>query len=122
MTVPRGAAHDRATSLLPNVCFTSKSGHRLSAAGCPLCAKSGREQVQQMACGNARLVDHLVGASKERLRNAQTERLGSFEIDDQFVFGRHLHWQVGGLLSVEDAIDVAGRAPVQVDKVRPIGN
>jgi hypothetical protein len=39
---------------------------------------------------NDSLFDHLVGASKERLRNAQTESLDGFEIDDKFVFGRRL--------------------------------
>jgi hypothetical protein len=32
-----------------NVRFTPKSGHWNSVAACPLCAKSGREQVQQEA-------------------------------------------------------------------------
>jgi hypothetical protein len=36
--------------------------------------------------------------------------------------GRHLHRQVGGLLALQDAIDVAGRPPVLLDIVRPIGD
>src|SRR5215472_6944247 len=32
-----------------NVCFTPKSGHWDSAARCPLCARSGCEQVHQIA-------------------------------------------------------------------------
>jgi hypothetical protein len=32
-----------------NIRFTPKSGHWLSAPGCPLCAKSGHHVVQQIA-------------------------------------------------------------------------
>ena len=38
------------------------------------------------------------------------------------IFGRRLHWQVGGLLAFEDAIDVAGRATVLFDVIRPVGD
>src|SRR3979411_3126033 len=31
-----------------------------------------------------------------------------------------LHWQIGGVLALEDAIDVTGRATVLVDEIRPI--
>ena len=50
---------------LTNVRFTPKSGHRNSAAQCPLCAKSGREQVQQKSAMKAGLFDHFVGASED---------------------------------------------------------
>ena len=33
-----------------------------------------------------------------------------------------LHRQVGRLLALEDAVDVAGRAPVLVDDIRPVGD
>jgi hypothetical protein len=33
-----------------------------------------------------------------------------------------LHRQIGGLLSFKDAIDVAGRAPILVNHVGPIGD
>ena len=33
-----------------------------------------------------------------------------------------MHWQIGRLLAFEDAVDVAGRAPVLVDPISPIGN
>ena len=41
---------------------------------------------------------------------------------DQLVLGRRLHRQIGRLLALEDAIDVAGRASVLVDKIRAIGD
>ena len=52
----------------------------------------------------------------------EAERLGSLEVDHQFVLGRRLHRQVGGLLALEDAIDVAGGLPVLVDVIGPIGD
>ena len=46
----------------------------------------------------------------------EAERLGGLEVDDQFEFGRRLHRQVGRLLALEDAVDVAGGAPVLVGR------
>ena len=48
--------------------------------------------------------------------------LAVLRLIDEFVLGRRLHRQVGGLLALEDAIDVAGRAPVPVDHIGPIGD
>ena len=52
----------------------------------------------------------------------QTDSLGRLEVDHQFVLGWRLHRQVGWLLALEDAIDVASRAPVRVDPIRPVGD
>ena len=46
----------------------------------------------------------------------EAERLRGLEVDHQFVLGRRLHRKVGGFLAIEDAIDVAGRAPVLIDE------
>src|SRR5215468_8779647 len=66
------------------------------------------------------LFDHLIGESKKRKRNGQTQRLRGHEIDDQLEFYRRLYWQIGGLLPAQDAVDVASCASIQVANVRPI--
>ena len=52
----------------------------------------------------------------------EAKRLGGLEIDHQFVLGRSLNRQDRWLLALEDTIDVAGRAPIGVDRIRPVGD
>ena len=87
--------------------------HNVMSALPPKGANSGHQE---------RLFDHLVGAGEQRSAAREAERLGGLEVDDQLVLGWRLHRQVGRLLALEDAIDVAGRAPVLVDEIRPVGN
>ena len=68
------------------------------------------------------LFDHLVGTGEQRGRHSEAERLGGLEVDHQLEFGRALHGQVGGLLALKDAIDVASSLPVRIDRVRSIRN
>src|SRR5262245_33762858 len=66
--------------------------------------------------------DDLVGAAKYRRRHRKAERLGGFEIDYQLVLGRRLHRQVGRLLALENAVDIAGRLPVLVEQIGTVGD
>ncbi len=66
------------------------------------------------------LIDHLVGACKHRHWYVEAERFRGLEVDDQLVLGRRLYRQVGGLLALEDAIDVARRASERVDRGTPM--
>jgi hypothetical protein len=65
---------------------------------------------------------HLVGAGEHDRRHIDAERLGGLEVEHRLVFGRRLHRQVGRLLALEGAIDIAGRLPVLVDVVSPVGD
>src|SRR5262249_43467655 len=51
--------------------------------------------------------DHLVGAGQQRRRHLQPERLGRLEVDDKLELARVLHRKIGGLPTLEDAIDIA---------------
>jgi hypothetical protein len=63
------------------------------------------------------LLDHLVGARQQGRWNGETKLLRRLEVDHQLVFRRRLHRQVGWLLALEDAVDVAGRAQILIDKL-----
>ncbi len=54
-------------------------------------------------------LNDLVGAGEQRRWHVEAKRLGSLEVE--FVLRRLLHWKVGGLLPLEDAIDVTCRKP-----------
>src|SRR5262249_59879615 len=74
---------------------------------------------QADSCGAARraLFDHLVGAAAQGQRHFEPERLGSPEVDHQLVLGWRLHRQVGRLLALEDAVDVAGGKTVSACRI-----
>jgi len=64
--------------------------------------------------------DHLVGASLENPRYVEAKRLRGLEIEHQLVLRRCLHRQVGGLLALQDAIDITGRAPPIIEPVKSV--
>src|SRR6516165_790884 len=67
-------------------------------------------------------LDHLVGASKQRRRNLETERLGGRKVYDEIELSRLLDRDVPGLRPVQNLIDIATSAPEQVGKAWSIGH
>src|SRR6516165_4192579 len=99
----------------------SHSEHKADPERPPVGATTGREQVQQQVCRKPALLDHLVGAGKERNRGVEAERLCSLEIDHEFEFVRKLDWQVAGLFAIENSSNVRCGAPVEVADHNAIG-
>ena len=56
------------------------------------------------------------------MRHVEPKCSRGLEIDHQLVLGRCLHRKVRRLLSLEDAIDIAGRAPGRVNRIGSIGD
>src|SRR5262249_54436221 len=65
-------------------------------------------------------LDHLVGAGEQRRWHSQPERLRRFQVDHQLIVGRRLYRQIARLLTLKDAVDVAGRLPVLLDLIGSI--
>src|SRR5262249_61989394 len=64
----------------------------------------------------------LGGAGEQALRPGESERLAGVQVNHQLVLGWSLHRQVSWLLTLEDAVDVPGRAPVLVTLIGAIGD
>src|SRR5262249_39070630 len=61
--------------------------------------------------------DYLICDLLEMHRHVEAQRLGSLEVDDKLILRRRLYRHVGWFLSLEDAVDVAGRAAVLVEEI-----
>jgi len=55
------------------------------------------------------------GAAKQRVWHGNAKCLSGPQVNDQFVFGWRLNRQITRFLAFEDAIDIAGCAPVLIE-------
>src|SRR4051812_44813909 len=60
----------------------------------------------------ARLLDHPIGAKKQRRRQGKAERVRGLEVDDQKKFSRKLNRQVGWLSALDDLVDESRGLPI----------
>src|SRR6516162_2637393 len=67
-------------------------------------------------------LDHLVGGSEQSWCHRETERSRCLEINDQLELARLLDRKVGGLLALEDAIDIGCGAAEQIGALNSVGN
>ena len=65
-------------------------------------------------------LDHLIRAQQQRGRDRQTEGFGRSQIHHQFVLTWLLNREFARRRSLEDPIDVDGRARIQFDVVRAV--
>src|SRR5215203_5463181 len=54
------------------------------------------------------------------MRHGEAKCLGCLEVDNQFIFGGVLHWQVRRLTAFEYTIDISSSAPELVDAIGPV--
>ena len=59
-------------------------------------------------------LDDFVGAAKQPNRDANAERLGGLEVDDQFALRGLLDRKVGGILTSEYAAGVDASQPIRL--------
>src|SRR5207237_3807419 len=67
-------------------------------------------------------LNHLVGTKQNFLWNAQTNRLGGIQVDEQLELDGLLDRQVSGLCAFEDLVNVGCRAPIEIGIARSISD
>src|SRR5262249_22351287 len=68
------------------------------------------------------LLDHLVGAAKQRKRDRQAERPSGFEVNDQLDFSRLVNRQVSRLGTFENSPCVDANLPIGISKIGSIAH
>ncbi len=120
---PQRTAHHSALALLGTVnVYSTILGNALS---CAVCAVVGGHRPERVRKGIPYIpVTHTRGTPiiREPFRSLSRLHHHRPHIDYQLVLGRRLNRQVGGLLALENAIDLAGRAPEGVDRIRAVGD
>src|SRR5215471_1116105 len=92
--------------------FTPESEHVRCSCGCPLWAISGHD--------GRSLFNQLVCELLEMKRYLQPQRFGRLKVDNKLILRRRLYRHVGWLFALQDTVNVAGGAAIQVGSIRAI--
>src|SRR4030095_7259193 len=96
----------------------------ICASSCPLYPRKQTCAVHQLmsALGQKRtwpaLFKNLGGAGEDQMRYRDADPLSGLKIDHKLVLGRRLYRQIGWLLALEDAVNIASGASVVIEPVR----
>src|SRR5262249_29920769 len=93
-------------------------GQKKSNKICDLCWKT----VLKLAASCLRSLDHLVGASEHRQRNAEAECFCSLQVDDQFDLDRLLDRHLRRLFALEDSTCIDSSLAVTLCEARSIAH
>src|SRR5262249_10449306 len=99
------------------------SEHFPMQSSCPLYPQKRTffGSVEMSAKGQKSSLYDNVCSREQRRGDCEPEYFGSFQIYDQLIFGRRLHWQVGRFLAPKNAIDIARRAAILVGFIGSVG-
>src|SRR5258707_9884239 len=104
---------------LRNHCRQRSRNTRYQAGAAPYLDRSSTGWIAPACLAHS--FDHLVGPHQQRRRHVEAERLGGLEVDNRFIFGRRLHWEISWISAAQDAIDVGCRLPILLDDVGAVG-
>jgi hypothetical protein len=82
--------------ILVDGCFTTLNGR---------CAKR-EPAIPPRSTHGVRLLNHVVRAQQQGLRNREAERLGRLEVNYQLNDRQLQYWQIGGLAALQDSADI----------------
>src|SRR5262245_59657296 len=68
------------------------------------------------------LFNHLIGAGEQRRGHRDAEDAGCSGVDNQLELARLHHWQVGWLLSLEDATRIDADLTIRIRQARSIAH
>src|SRR5262245_7215474 len=102
-------------------CFVHSSSRLSASRSAITLAYCARASCQERAASTRRPLCHISLPPIGEVEGRNAECLRGVEVDHQYVLVRVLHRQIGWLLALEDAIDICRSAPVEIDRVGPIG-
>src|ERR1700730_6122362 len=68
------------------------------------------------------LFDDLIGEREHRRRHFEAKRLHGLQVDHQLEFSGLLHWQIGGLCTLEDAAGLVADLVIYLRKARSVAH